>query len=197
MKNRYKFLGLGLLLILLAGGALAQRPRSVNNEPAQPADPAKPTPPPAPPEVAVKYEGGVLGYRKKMEGTLFFDDQNRRLLFRDKARHEVFPIPYDAILSAYGDAKSKRPKSATIIGSIPTIYTFPAGFIRKKYRYLTLEFNDPDTHVSGVTSFKMENKEILESVLTTLANKAGLTPRGDAYIRRKDTTTSGQQASPE
>ena len=194
MKATYKFLGLVTLSLLLAStSALAQRPRSTASEPGTVTHPA---PPPAPPEVKVKYEGGVLGYSKKIDGTIFFDDQNKRLLFRDKTRHEVLSIPYESIAAAFADTKSKRPTSASVISSIPLIYTLPAAFIRKKYRYLTLQYDDPDTHVSGITSFKMENKEILESVLYTLANKAGLTPRGDAYIR-KDSQTSDKQSTPE
>ncbi|HEX8652565.1 MAG TPA: hypothetical protein VF708_17245 [Pyrinomonadaceae bacterium] len=195
MKATYKFLGLVALITLLASAtAMAQRPRSVS-EPEQSTTPTRPAPAPAPPEVKVKYEGGVLGYSKKIDGTIFFDDQNKRLLFRDKTRHEVISIPYQSIAAAFADTKSKRPTSASVISSIPLIYTFPAAFIRKKYRYLTLQYDDPDTHVSGITSFKMENKEILESVLYTLANKAGLTPRGEAFIR-KDSTAGSQKTTP-
>lgn len=197
MKSIYRFFGLAMLITLLASAtALAQRPRSIS-EPDTSATPARPTPPPAPPEVTVKYEGGVLGYSKKTAGTLFFDDQNKRLVFRDKSRREVLSIPYQSITAAFADTKSKRPTSASVISSVPLIYTLPAAFIRKKYRYLTLQYDDPDTHVSGVTGFKMQNKEILESVLNTLANKAGLTPRGEAFVRRKDSQTSGQQSTPE
>jgi hypothetical protein len=39
---------------------------------------------PAPKSVKAKYEGGVFGYTKTMEGTLTFDDQNNRLVFKDK-----------------------------------------------------------------------------------------------------------------
>ncbi|HEY6119310.1 MAG TPA: hypothetical protein VIV66_05085, partial [Pyrinomonadaceae bacterium] len=56
--------------------------------------------------------------------------------------------------------------------------------------YLTLHFDDPDTNVSGLTSFKVENKQILTSVLNTLASKAGLTQRGEGYIRKKTTAQS-------
>jgi hypothetical protein len=197
MRSIYRFLGLAALsALLMSATALAQRPRSTS-EPEQPTTPTRPTPPPAPQEVTVKYEGGVLGYSKKIDGTIFFDDQNQRLLFRDKTRHEVLSIPYQSIAAAFADTKSKRPTSASVISSIPSIYTLPAAFIRKKYRYLTLQYDDPDTHLSGITSFKMQNKEILESVLYTLASKAGLTPRGEAYIRRKETQTSGQPATPE
>jgi hypothetical protein len=57
--------------------------------------------------------------------------------------------------------------------------------IKKKVRYLTLQFSDPDSKVTGITSFKLENKDILESALVTLADKAGLTLRGDIYVRKK------------
>jgi hypothetical protein len=143
-----------------------------------------PTPAPAPPTVKAKYEGGVFGYDKKLDGTLTFDDVNKRLLFR-KDQKEILFIPYGAVTSAFADTKSRRPKAATIVGSLPSIFTLPAQFIKHKVQYLTLQYSDPDTNVSGVTSFKLENREILASVLNTLAGKASLTPRGDIYVKRK------------
>ncbi len=187
MKSMYKFLGLGLLLTLLATPALAQRPRTTN-EPEKSARTANPTP--APQGVTVKYEGGVFGYNKKIDGTLSFDDVNRRLLFRDKQNREVLFIPYDAVLGAYADTQSRRPAAATVIGSIPTIYTLPALLVRKKVRYLTLQYRDPDTQVSGITSFRLDNKEILARVLETLAEKAGLTRRGEVFVRQRDPATT-------
>jgi hypothetical protein len=54
---------------------------------------------------------------------------------------------------------------------------------KKKYRYLTMQYKDPDTKVEGVTSFKVDGKEMLASILEALARKAELTPRGEAYVR--------------
>lgn len=183
-----------LLTLLVCAGALAQRPRSIGEPEPTTTTPTRPAPPPAPPEVKVKYEGGILGYRKKMDGTLSLDDPNRRVLFRDQSRREVFSIPYDSITSAFADTQSKRPTATNVLGGL-SIYTLPAKLIKKKYRYLTVQFNDPDTHVSGITSFKMQNKEILESLLHSLASTAGLTARGDVYIR-KDSTAGSQKTTP-
>ncbi len=47
-----------------------------------------------------------------------------------------------------------------------------------------MQYNDPDSKVAGITSFKLENKELLASVLATLANKAGMTQRGDIYVKK-------------
>ena len=69
-----------LLLGALLTGAFAQRPRAVEPDPAT--QTAKPRP--APKTLKAKYEGGVFGYTKTMEGTLSFDDKNNRLLFKDK-----------------------------------------------------------------------------------------------------------------
>jgi hypothetical protein len=137
----------------------------------------------------------VIGYSKKQDGTLTFDDTNHRLLFRNKQQKEVLFIPYDAISAAYPDTQSRRPTAATVIGSVPTPYglNIPAWFVRKKYRYLTLHFNDPDTNVSGLASFKVENKAILASVLNTLANKSGLTQRGEGFIRKRSSDQSKAQ----
>lgn len=177
-----------ILTLLLFGamltGAFAQRPRTMESEPAKMSTPA-----PAPKTVKAKYEGGVFGYTKTMEGTLTFDDENNRLLFKDKKPPKEISIPYEAVTSAFADTKKVRPAAATVASSVPSIYSLPARFIKTKVRYLTLQYSDPDSRVSGITSFKLENKEILESVLYTLAQKAGMTPRGDVYVKKRNDST--------
>lgn len=168
-----------LLLGLLFTGAVAQRPRMLEQEPAKTQSPAA-----APKTVKAKYEGGVFGYTKTMEGTLTFDDENKRLLFRDKKPPKEIHIPYEAITSAFADTQKRRPAAATVASHIP-LYGIPAGFIKTKVRYLTLQFYDPDSRVSGVTSFKLENKEVLASVLKALADKTGMTLRGDIYVKKR------------
>jgi hypothetical protein len=164
----------------LLSGAIAQRPRTT--EPAQ----TTPKPAPAPQTVKAKYEGGVFGYRKTMEGTLTFDDANNQLLFKDKKTTKQIHIPYDAITQAFADTQKRQPKAATIASNVPTIYSLPAHFIKTKVQYLTLQYSDPDSKVAGITSFKFENKEMLNSVLMTLAEKTGMTMRGDIYVKKRD-----------
>lgn len=171
-----------LLIGALLGGAFAQRPRSIEPEP----QPAKPAPMPAPKTVKAKYEGGIFGYNKTMEGTLTFDDDNNRLYFKDKKPPKEISIPYEAITSAFADTQKRQPRAATVASHIPSIYALPAHFIKKKVRYLTLQYNDPDSRVSGITSFKLENREVLESVLAALAQKTGMTLRGDVYVKKRD-----------
>ena len=162
-------------------GAVAQRPRTI-----EPDEPTKaPIVPPAPATVKAKYEGGVFGYTKTMEGTLTFDDENERLLFKDSKTNKKIPIPYDAITSAFADTKKVQPAAASVASAVPTIFTMPAKFIKTKVRYLTLQYSDPDSKVSGITSFKLENKDILESVIVTLAQKADMTQRGDIYVKKR------------
>ena len=185
-----------LLVGALAVSVYAQRPRTAAQDPDNTT--RMPAPPAAPQTFKAKYEGGIIGYLKKMDGTLTFDDANSRLLFRNKQNKEVLFIPYKAVTAAWPDTQSRRPTAATVIGSIPAPYglNIPAWFVRKKYRYLTLNFEDPDTNVAGLTSFKVENKQILESVLYALANKADLTARGEGYIRKKTTAQSGTATGP-
>ena len=140
---------------------------------------------PAPQSVKAKYEGGIFGYRKKVEGTLSFDEPNQRLLFRNQSQKEVFSIPYEAVTAAFADTQSKRPGAAGAIGHA-SIYTMPALLLKKKYRYLTLSYHDHDTQTSGNASFKLQNKEVLESVLATLVNSAQLTARGEIYVKRRN-----------
>jgi hypothetical protein len=194
-----------LFAVLLVGLSLsvwtdAQRPPSATTAPSPEAPTRAPVPgmsanvPPAPNTVKVKYEGGVFGYNQKMDGTLTFDDENKRLVFHDKkTQTEKISINYKAIATAFADTQSKRPVAAQVASQVP-LYGLPALLIKKKYRYLTLQFNDPDSNATGITSFKMENKEILASVLYTLAEKARMTQRGDIFIRRKDTTSTTQES---
>jgi hypothetical protein len=173
-----------LLTTTLVSGSFAQRSRSVNDaaDAKKPAPSATTTNAPAPQNVKAKYEGGFFGANKKQTGTLTFDDESSRLVFRDKTQKEYISLPYKAIAAAYADTQSRRPTAATVIGSA-SLYTLPALLFKKKYRYLTMQFNDPDSQVQGVMSFKMDNKEMIASVLEALARKAELTPRGDAYVR--------------
>jgi len=178
-----------LLLGVLLTGAYAQRPRSMDPQPA--AKPATaPKPAPAPKTVNAKYEGGVFGYNKTMDGTLTFDDENNRLVFKDKKPPKEISIPYEAITSAFADSKKVQPAAATVAQNVPSIYSLPARFIKHKVRYLTLQFSDPDSKMSGITSFKISDKDLLESVLVTLAEKTNMTLRGDIYVKKKPEDSS-------
>ena len=179
MRIILTLLALGLMLT----GANAQRPRTMERDP----EAAKiSAPPKAPQTVKAKYEGGVFGYTKTMEGTLTFDDVNNRLLFKDKKPPKEISIPYEAITSAFADTQKRQPSAATVAGAVPSIYTLPAKFIKKKVQYLTLQYSDPDSKVQGVTSFKLDNRELLESVLYTLAQKAEMTQRGNVYVKKRE-----------
>jgi len=174
-----------VLVVITAGAALAQRPRTMNQDKTE-ATTNVPPPPPAPQTVKAKYEGGVFGYSKKMDGSLTFDDANQRLVFKNDKQKEILFIHYNALTGAYADTHSVRPAAATVASNIPSIYALPAHFIKTKVRYLTLQYNDPDSKVAGVTSFRLENKDIHDSVLNTLEEKAGLNKRGDVYVKKKE-----------
>ena len=160
----------------------AQRPRAVT--PDNTAGPT-PTPPPAPSSVKAKYEGGVFGYPNKKTGTLTIDVNNNRLIFSDDKHSELFSIPFASITGAYGDSHAVQPAAATVASHVP-LYGIPANFIKTKVRYLTIQYDDPDSKAAGATSFRLDNKDILDSVLFTVANKAGLSQRGQIYVRKKD-----------
>jgi len=178
-----RFIAVLLLSLLTSVAGYAQRPRTI--ETSATTDSSSVAVATASQTVKAKYEGGVFGYNKTMTGTLSFDDNNRRLLFRDKQQKEVLFVPYDAVTSAFADTQKRRPAAATVASHIPYI-GFPLGFIKTKVRYLTLQYTDPDSNANGVASFKLENKQILASVLKTLAEKAGMTARGEIYVRKRD-----------
>jgi len=174
-----------VLLGVLLTGVFAQRPRTMDPEPAAKPSTTTTTTQPAPKSMKAKYEGGVFGFKKTMDGTLTFDDENQRLFFKDKKPPKEISIPYAAINSAFADTQKQRPAAASVARQVP-FYGWPAGFIKTKVRYLTLQFEDPDSKVSGITSFKLENSDVLESVLVALAEKTGMTKRGDIYVKKKD-----------
>ena len=185
MVKRLRLVTGVVLVVMTAGSASAQRPRTMTQDKTEPTTNVPP-PPPAPQTVKAKYEGGVFGYNKKMDGSLTFDDANQRLVFKNDKQKEILFIPYNALTGAYADTHSVRPAAATVASNIPSIYSLPAHFIKTKVRYLTLQYSDPDSKVAGVTSFRLENKDILDSVLNTLAGKAGLNKRGDVYVKKKE-----------
>jgi TonB family protein len=186
MRPVFRTVVLAASLLALAAASLAQRPRTAADATApQPARTVA-TPSPAPQSVNAKYEGGVFGYNKVQEGTLVLDDVNSRLLFRNKQGKEVFFIPYSAITQEYADSHKTRPKSATIAGSLPVPYGInPIGLIKTRNQYVTLQFYDESSHASGITSFRVDSKEICASVVQALAEKAGLVQRGEIFIRQR------------
>jgi hypothetical protein len=204
MKSVSKFLLLVLLASTLAPGALAQRQRSVS-DPTSPVPPpppqqesqqeGQPRPkvvvpaPPAPPKVVpAKYMGGFAGYRKKQEGMLTFDDRNQRLVFRDKNEKEIISISYDAVMVAFADTETRRALgsgTSQVLMSGIGILGAPALLFKKKFQYLTIQFEDPDTYLKGTTQFKLASKEMIDSVAYALAQKAGLSQQGEVYTRRR------------
>ena len=182
MLNKfYVSAAVGLTLIIGATAA-AQRPRAISEDKTST---ATTPPPPAPATVKAKYEGGVFGYPNKKTGTLTVDIPNSRLVFSDGKHKELFSIPFGSISGAYGDTHSVQPAAATVLSHVP-LYGIPASYVKTKVRYLTIQYDDPDSKAAGITSFRLENKETLDSVLYTVATKAGLTQRGEIYVRKKE-----------
>ena len=204
MKKLSNYALAACLSLAFAAAASAQRTATVGDQktpkteaPAQQTDaqPSQgvtmPKPPPAPATVKAKYEGGVVGYGKT-DGTLNFDDANRRLVFKDKKTdREYFSVPYDVVQAAWADTKSQRSTTGTVIAStVPYGLGLPGLFMKSTTRYLILQYRDPDTRAEGLASFKFANNELLASVLYTFAEKAGLTQRGEAFVRRTAPTVT-------
>ena len=144
--------------------------------------------PKAPESFVAKYEGGMFGFTRKEEGTLKFDDVNERIIFFGKDQKEKFAIPYDAMLVIYPQSQSVRSTAGQVISAIPLPGAGLAGFLREKRSYLIVHFQDVDVEARGIVNFKVDNRELLDSVLAALAEKASLTQRGDAYYRPRRLT---------
>ena len=126
----------------------------------------------------------MFGFNKKEEGTLKFDDENERLVFYGEDQKEKFHIPYKSVLVIYPQSKSVTSTTGNVVRHIPLPGAGLAGLIKEKRRYLVLHFDDPDVEAAkGVLNFKLEDKVLLDSVIQSLAGKAKLTQRGDAYYR--------------
>lgn len=148
--------------------------------------PSAPKAAPAPETFAAKYEGGLFGYNQKQDGKLKFDDENERLVFFGKDQKELFSIPYHSLLVIYPQSRSVTSNTGNVVRHIPLPGAFLGGLIKEKRRYLILHFDDPDVDAKGVVNFKLSNKELLDSVIQTLGEKAKLTQRGDAYYRKRE-----------
>ncbi len=180
-----KKLGLIAICVLSFGFAALAQPRPIDKE-AAPAVKAKP----APSSFEAKYEGGLFGFSQKEEGTLKFDDENERIVFLGKDQKERFGIPYKSLSVVSPQSRSVTSNTGNIVGAIPVPGAgILGGFIKEKRRYLMVQFNDPDADVRGLTSFKIENRDLLDSVVQTLGEKAKLKQRGDAYYRPRPKTT--------
>lgn len=169
------------LLVLFGASALAvgAQPRPVDT--AASVNPARRT---APESFEAKYQGGLFGFTEKEEGILKFDDANQRLVFLDKNKKERFHLPYKSLMTIYPQSQTVNSTAGSVIRHIPLPGAGLAGFMREKRRYLVMHFADPDVEEArGVINFKLDNKELLDSVIYTLGEKAKLVPRGDAYYR--------------
>ncbi|MET0622981.1 MAG: hypothetical protein ABW250_08380 [Pyrinomonadaceae bacterium] len=209
-----KFVSKSLSLLVLAaalapGSSLAQRTRQVGDTPrpvpapeqqqqqqeAATGEDGKARPkvsvpaPPAPPKVVpAKYMGGFANYRKKQEGMLTFDDRNQRLVFRDKNEKEVISISYDAVMVAFADHETRRlmgnGTQQAVLGTAGVL-GLPGLLFKKKFEYLTIQFEDPETYLRGTTQFKLKDKDIIDSMAYALAQRAGLIQQGAIYTRRR------------
>lgn len=140
---------------------------------------------PAPVSFEAKYEGGMFGFSKKEEGSLKFDDVNARFVFFGKDGKEKFGIPYKSMLVIFPQSQSVQSTTGKVISVVP-YGGILGGFIREKRRYLIISFDDPDVEAKGLVNFRLDDKDLLDSVLFALAEKAELKPRGDAFYRPKN-----------
>ncbi len=143
---------------------------------------------PAPASFVAKYEGGMFGYSETEEGTLRFDDENKRFVFFGKDQKEKFSIPYASLLIVYPQSKKVNSTTTNVVKNLPLPGAGLAGFIKDKRKYLIINFDDPDVDAKGTVNFRLEDKDLLDSVVVALAEKGKLTQRGDAYFRPRPTT---------
>lgn len=166
------------VLILTAAAIIPAQPR--------PADVSLEDAKAAPSSFKAKYEGGLIGFNKKEEGRLAFDEDNERIVFYSEEGVEWFGISYKMLLSVSPQSRSVTSNTGNVIRHIPLPGAILGGFIKEKRRYLVLQFEDPDVDIRGIASFKVNDKELLDSVIAALGKKAKLMKRGDAFIRQRN-----------
>lgn len=170
--------------LFFAGSVLLAFSFSMSAQP-RPAEVAMPAQT-SPQTVEARYEGGMFGYSKKESGYLRMDDENERLIFLNKEKKELFGLPYASLLVLYPNSQSVTSTTGNVVRHIPVPGAGLAGLIKEKRRFMVVQFSDPDVAVTGTASFKIDKKEVLDSLMQTLAGKAGLTQRGDSYYRSRN-----------
>ena len=179
-----KKLGLIAFIVLALSAIAFGQPRPVDRA-GTPNAAAKP----APVSFEAKYEGGLFGFTTREMGTLKFDDANQRIVFFGKNQKEMFGIPYTSLIVVSPQSNSVTSTTGNVVRNLPLPGAALGGLIREKKRYLMLQFSDPDADARGIVSFKLDNKELLESVIQSLGEKAKMTQRGDAYYRPRKIKT--------
>jgi hypothetical protein len=175
-----------IVVLFVSAGAAFGQPRPVAPASQLPTTPHGLNAAPAPVSFEAKYEGGMFGFSKKEDGTLKFDDPNQRLIFFGKDKKEMFSIPYDAVLVVYPQSKSVTSTAGQVVKNVPLPGAMLGGLIKEKRSYLILHFEDPDIEAArGIVNFKLGSKELLDSVIQSIAGKADLAQRGDAFYRPK------------
>ena len=133
----------------------------------------------------VKYQGGLFGFHEKESGTLKLDDINERVIFLGKDQKEKFGIPFKALLIVYPNSSVSTATTGKVMSSIPLPGAGLFGLMKEKKLFLVMQFNDPDVDVKGIVNFKVENKQLLQTIIQTIGVKANLTQRGDTVYRPK------------
>lgn len=182
MRKFLIFLGVACFSLALGVIAAGAQPRPIE-KPQETKSAAQIKP--APESFPTKYEGGMFGFSQKEEGVLKFDDINERIIFFGKDGKEKFHLAYDDMLMIYAQSKSVTSTTGNVVKNIPLPGAALAGLIKEKRRYLIVHFQDADADAKGAVNFKIEDKDLLDSVIVTLGKKANMTQRGDAYLRPK------------
>ena len=178
-----KVLFLTILFLFVSVSAVFAQPRIIEKKPEKPQPAAL-----AQISFKAKYMGGMFGYSEKESGTLKFDSANFRLVFLGKNNKELFSLPYKAIQVIYPQSQTVQSTGGKVMERLPLPGAGIAGvFMKNKTRYMVINFDDSDVDAKGTVNFKLDSKELVDSAIQTLGNKAEMQQRGDAYYRPKTT----------
>lgn len=132
-----------------------------------------------------QYEGGIFGNSRKEEGSLKFDDENKRVVFFGKNGKEMFWVPYESLLVIYPDSKKSTSTTGNVVSRLPLPGAGLAGLLTKSTKYLIIKYDDEDVEVEGTANFKFDERDLLIKFIHALGTKAKMKQRGEAYYRSK------------
>ena len=178
-----------LLLGVLLTGAFAQRPRTMDRSSKGCGD--------------ARAEDRQSQIRRRRiwiyeDDGRHFDLRRRQQPFdlqRQEAAEGNLDIPYEAITSAFADTQKRQPAAATVASHIPSSTRCPRRFIKTKVRYLTLQYSDPDSKVTRNDELQAREQGDTRVVSGDTCRKAGMTQRGDIYVKKRETIRAKQTRS--
>ncbi len=141
-------------------------------------------------EIKTSYQGGVFGLERKSKGVLKFDDAAQTMNFTNKKSTTSLSLGYSWIKAATVTTRKGTPQWVAAFGAadnfVPAAGFVASTLIRAKDHYLLIQYQDQDTGMFGVASFKFNNQKVAQEALNRVIANATLVPRNSIFVRQKN-----------